>query len=99
MPAGCNPITYACAMAPELMTLIEQGRRLAPGDRYELARQMLISVDEPVGDQTSVDAVWTSELRSRLDDIESGDVALVDGRETMKLARQRIATRRAGSAA
>jgi len=86
-------------MAPELLTLVEKGRQLALEDRYELARQMLISVDEPAGDQASVDAAWNAELHHRLDDIEDGSVTLVDGRETMRLARERIAARRAGSAA
>jgi len=82
-------------MAPELLVLVEKGRQLAPDDRYELARQMLISVDEPTGDQASVDAAWEAEYSRRIDDIESGNVQLVDGRETLRLARQRIATRRA----
>jgi putative addiction module component (TIGR02574 family) len=81
-------------MAPELAALVEAGRELAPEDRYELAHQMLISVDEPAEDQANVDTAWKAAFRRRLDDIESGKVQVVDGRETMRLARERIAARR-----
>ena len=81
-------------MAPELTTLVKAGRQLAPEDRYELARQMLISVDEPTQDQSDVDGAWKAEFRRRIDQLDSGQVALVDGRETMRIARQRIAKRR-----
>ncbi|MCL2803641.1 MAG: addiction module protein [Micrococcales bacterium] len=86
-------------MAPELLALVEKGRLLAPDDRYELAHQMLISVDGPAGDQASMDAAWEAEYRSRIDDIESGNVPLVDGQETMRIARQRIAARRTSNTA
>jgi hypothetical protein len=81
-------------MAPELAALVEAGRELAPEDRYELAHQMLISVDEPAQDQAEVDTAWKKAFRRRVDDVESGTVQLVDGRETMRLARERIAARR-----
>jgi hypothetical protein len=58
-------------MAPELAALVEAGRELAPEDRYELAHQMLISVDEPAQDQAEVDAAWKVAFRRRIDDIES----------------------------
>jgi len=81
-------------MAPELMALIEAGQELAVEDRYELAYQMLISADEEEGgDQTQTDAAWRTELRQRIDDIASGAVTLVDGTDTIRMARECIARR------
>ena len=80
----------------DLTALIEAGRELAPEERYELAYQMIASADEETnGVQIDTDAAWISELHRRIDDIESGRVQLVSGPETLRLARQRIATRRA----
>ncbi|WP_415116555.1 addiction module protein [Microbacterium sp.] len=42
-----------------------------------------------------MDAAWQAEFRRRIDDIESGRIQLVDGRETLRIARGRIAERRA----
>jgi len=84
-------------MAPELAALIEAGRELAPEDRYELVHQMLVSVDEPDDDQQAADGAWNAELRKRIEEIESGAVELLDGEETMRLLRERIAERRAQS--
>lgn len=58
---------------------------------------MLASVDEPVEDQEVIDASWNAEFRRRIDEIESGAVELVDGEETMRMARERIAQKLASS--
>ncbi|MCL2424090.1 MAG: addiction module protein [Micrococcales bacterium] len=81
-------------MAPELAALIEAGRCLAPEERYELANQMLASV-EPTVDPAGADEAWRAELRRRIDDIDSGRVQLVDHAETVQIARDRLAARRA----
>jgi len=81
-------------MAPELTALIKAGRELTLEDRFELARQMLISADnEPENDPIAADGAWKLEFRRRVDDVENGRVRLVDGAETMRLARERIARR------
>ena len=84
-------------MASDLEALIAAGRELSREDRYELAHQMLASVDEPVHDQEAIDASWNAEFRRRIDEIESGAVELVDGEETMRMARELIAQRLASS--
>ena len=82
-------------MSPELLALVEAGRELALDDRYELAHQMLLSADAEVcGDLGSADACWDEEFRRRIDEIESGAVSVVDGTETIRMARERIALRR-----
>jgi len=86
-------------MAPELLALVEAGRALAVEDRFELAHQMLISADDETSDQpVGMDASWAAEFRRRINDIDSGAVQLVDGADTMRMARERIAHRRAASA-
>jgi len=87
-------------MTSELMALIEAGRGLPLEDRYELAHQMLISADGEVeSDPNTVGAAWRAEFHRRIDDIDSGAVQLVDGADTMRIARERIARRRVERAA
>ncbi|MFV0320424.1 MAG: addiction module protein [Microbacterium sp.] len=82
-----------------LAELIEKARELTPADRVKLAHEILDSVDEPDAPDPVIDAAWQAEFRRRIDDIESGRVRLVDGRETMSIARARIAERRAQQSA
>lgn len=49
---------------------------------------------EAARDQAAIDAAWNAELRKRIDEIESGAVGLVDGEETMRLARELIDAKR-----
>jgi len=87
-------------MAPELRAVIEAGRALAIEDRYELVRVMLASVDDETSPALADnDNAWKAEFRRRIDDIESGRVQMVSHAETMRLARERIAQRRAESLA
>lgn len=44
-------------------------------------------------DQAEVDDAWRVELRRRIDDIDSAEVELVSGRETIAMARARLAAR------
>lgn len=78
-----------------LAELIAKARELAPADRVKLAHELLDSVEESAEPDPAIDAAWQAELRRRIDDIESGRVRLVDGRETLRIARARIAERRA----
>ncbi|MCL1907714.1 MAG: addiction module protein [Propionibacteriaceae bacterium] len=81
-------------MSLELLELVEAGRELSREDRYELAHQMLVSVDEAVDDPGAVEESWKAELRQRIRDIENDPSQLVDGRETIRQAREFIAQRR-----
>ncbi len=77
-----------------LAELIEKARELTPADRVKLAHEILDSVEESAASDPIIDAAWQAEFRRRIDDIESGRVRLVDGRETMRIAHARIAERR-----
>lgn len=53
-------------------------------DRAEVLQRGIRSLDEDdhiIEDQAGVDAAWRSELRRRIDDIESGKVELLDADE------------------
>lgn len=44
-------------------------------------------------EQTEVDNAWDAEINRRVDEIRNGDIELVDGEETQRLIRQRLAAR------
>lgn len=50
--------------------------------------------DQADSDQAEVDAAWRSELRRRIDDIESGKVELLDVDESHARLRAELAARR-----
>lgn len=80
-----------------LAELIEKARELAPADRITLANELLDSVEQPDEFDPTFDGARAAEFRQRIDDVESGKLELVDGCETMCIARARIAARRAQS--
>lgn len=66
-------------------------------DRAEVLHRGIRSLDadDPgVHDQAEVDAAWRSELRRRIDDIESGKVELLDAAEVHAQLRAELAARR-----
>ena len=78
-------------MTPKLAEYIAEGRSLSADER-ELAAVALqqISADG----QAEVDAAWRSELRRRIDDIESGKVELLDADEVHTQIRAKLAAMR-----
>lgn len=78
-----------------LAELIRAARGLSPADRVKLADEVMADLEESAEDSTRIDDAWHGELRLRIAEIEDSRVELVDGRETMRLARARIASRRA----
>lgn len=78
-------------MTPKLAEYIAEGRSLSADER-ELAAVALqqISADE----QAEVDTAWRSELRRRIDDIESGKVELLDADEVHAQIRAKLAALR-----
>ncbi|WP_028707651.1 addiction module protein [Propionicicella superfundia] len=78
-------------MTSELADYIEAGKHLSPDER-EIAALALQRVDE--AEQAEVDAAWDEEIDRRVDEIMTGKVELVDGEETIAIARARLAERR-----
>lgn len=78
-----------------LAELIEAGCELAPGQRVELANELLASI-EP-GDDTSqaaVDAAWSAEIGNRLDGLLTGKVETVSFSQTYAKLSAKIAAAR-----
>lgn len=65
-------------------------------DRVAVIHRGLRSLDTEDAnvDQAEVDAAWRSELRRRIDDVESGKVELVDVDESHAQLRTELAARR-----
>ncbi|MCL2089781.1 MAG: addiction module protein [Micrococcales bacterium] len=78
-------------MTPRLADYIEAGRAL-DADEREIAALALQHVDE--SEQAEIDAAWDEEVDHRVEEILTGKVALVDGEETLAMARARMAARR-----
>lgn len=82
---------YTRCMTPKLADYIEAGKTL-DADEREIAALALQHVDE--AEQAEIDAAWDEEIDRRIDEIVSGKVQLVSGRETLAMARSMLAARR-----
>lgn len=78
-------------MTPKLRDYIEAGKAL-DADEREIAALALQRVDET--EQAEIDAAWDEAIERRLDELISGKVKAVSGRETIAIARARAAARR-----
>ena len=78
-------------MTPKLADYIEAGKAL-DADEREIAAVAIQQVDEV--EQAEIDAAWDETIDRRLDELLSGKVRAVSGRETIALARARSAARR-----
>lgn len=78
-------------MSPKLTDYIEAGKDL-DADEREIAALELQRVDET--ERAEIDAAWDETITRRLDELTSGTVTPVSGRETIAIARARSAARR-----
>lgn len=72
-------------MAPEVAEVERALLALAPHDRAAVIHSGLLSLDDDgdiEADQIEVDAAWRAEFRRRINDVDSGEVALVSGEES-----------------
>ncbi len=82
---------YTGLMTPKLADYIEAGKAL-DADEREIAALALQQVDE--AEQAEIDTAWDETIDRRLDELVSGKVKPVSGRETIAIARARSAARR-----
>lgn len=82
-------------MAPEVAEVLETAKSLKRDQIADLAYRLLRVLDEGTSevDQARVGAAWRSEIRRRIDDIESGNAQLVSHEETVSIARAMLAAR------
>ena len=78
-------------MTPRLADYIEAGKAL-DADEREIAALALQQVDET--EQSEIDAAWDEVIDRRLDELVSGKVKPVSGRETLAMGRALLAQRR-----
>jgi len=78
-------------MSGEAATLLQQALNLNADERYELAQQLLGSLDD---DLLPDDPAFHAELTRRLDSITDGTAVLIDGEEVFREARERLRRRR-----
>lgn len=71
----------------------EAGMNLPPSVRKDVALRLLESLE--VVDQESVDDAWTTEIGKRIDDILSGEVETIPGKEVFARLAERRAARQA----
>lgn len=71
----------------------EAGMSLPPSVRKDVAIRLLESLES--ADQQSVDAAWTSEITTRIDDIRSGKVKTIPGEQVFADIAARRAARNA----
>lgn len=67
-------------------TILELGKGLDLDERTVVAHKLLATFHDVDTTQPDVDAAWKSELRHRIDDIESGRVEPVSHAETVEIA-------------
>lgn len=78
-------------MTPKLADYIAEGRALSADER-EIAALALQQLSDT--EQAAIDAAWDEEIDLRVDEILTGKVELVDGEETRRMARAKLAARR-----
>lgn len=78
-------------MSPRLEDYIEAGKALDPDER-EIAALALQHVDE--FERAEIDDAWEEVVERRLDELMSGKVKPVSGRETREMGRALLAQRR-----
>ena len=83
--------SYTCHTIPKLANFIAAGKNL-DADEREIAVLALQRVDE--SEKAAIDAAWDEVIDRRLDELVSGTVKSVSGRETIAIARARSAARR-----
>lgn len=87
---------YTGYMSPTVAEMFEKAKSLEHDEMADLVYQLLRVLDDkdPDLDQAEVDQAWRAEFRRRINDVESERVELVDGRETLAMAREMLAARR-----
>jgi putative addiction module component (TIGR02574 family) len=75
------------SMAKALKEIEEEALHLAPEDRAELAKTLLLSLEEP--GEEDLEKVWAEEAMRRYEEIERGEVEALDFDAVMKELRER----------
>jgi len=75
-------------MTPQISEVLEKALALSTQDRGLLIDRLIESLDDDPAEE-GVEQAWADEIKSRVDDIESGKVEMIPGDEV----RRRLAAR------
>jgi len=76
-------------MTDKTQAIVEQALKLSPTERADVAEQLLASLDEAL--DSDVEQAWQEEVRRRLQQVERGEVELVDSDTVMAELRKKHA--------
>ena len=76
-------------MTHKSQVVLEEALKLSPHERAEVAEQLIASLDE-VPD-TDVEQAWQEEIQKRVQQIERGEVELIDSDTVMAELRKKPA--------
>ena len=85
------PVSFSAGYqmtALELETLRNAAMTLSEKERAALAKDLVASLDGP--EDEGVAEAWDREIRRRIQQIDSGEVELLDAKEVLSRARDRI---------
>ena len=76
-------------MTPEVSRILEQALALSTQERGLVIDRLIKSLDdEPAED--GVEEAWASEIKSRVEDIESGKAEMIPGKEIERRLAERL---------
>ena len=83
-----------CAESKHIMTdktqaILEQALKLSPTERADVAEQLIVSLDERPDADT--EQAWQEEVQRRLQQVERGEVELIDSDTVMADLRKKHA--------
>jgi putative addiction module component (TIGR02574 family) len=76
-------------MTDKTQAIVEQALKLSPTERADVAEQLLASLDEAL--DSDVEKAWQEEIQRRLQQVERGEVELMDSDTVMAELRKKLA--------
>ena len=76
--------------------ILDHALQLDPADRGLIAHRLIVSLegDSSEEEQNEIDAAWEAEIVRRSDDLRSGRVQGIDGRESVARIREALDARK-----
>jgi len=85
---------YNLPMSRTAAEILEEARQLPPGDQDWLAESLLIKDKDESAEE--VEAAWDSEIKRRLDEIDSGAVEMLPLEEVLARMDAKVLSRQQG---
>lgn len=76
-------------MTPEVSRILEQALALSTQERGLVIDRLIKSLDDEPTEE-GVEEAWASEIKSRVEDIESGKVEMIPGEEIERRLAERL---------